>query len=233
MAGATPDGERDHERRSAMTFLKSVWSARVAVGILVLLGSSSYLHADDSTSSTNAKSTDSNLHVALREVINQGADLFNQGDQSGSYRLFQGALITARSQLGHHADVQKLIDEGLARSETGSMGKRAWALRRLLDDVRDKINPNPKKSAEKSKSGESSPSKASEKKSDDIKKSDEGKKSEDDKKKDDQKPGDANAPEQKSGSSSKKDDKKSGDTKSSEKNLDDKSKKPEDKSKDK
>jgi hypothetical protein len=64
-------------------------------------------------------------------------------------------LITARSQLGHHPDVQKLIDEGLTRTEQGSTGKRAWVLRKLLDDVREKINPNPKKSTDKTKPGES------------------------------------------------------------------------------
>jgi hypothetical protein len=111
--------------------------------------------ADDAAGSVSTKSVDQNLHVVLRDVINQGADIFNQGDQAGCYRLFQGALMTARSQLAHHPDVQKLIDEGLTRTEQGSTGKRAWVLRKLLDDVRDKINPNPKKTSEKTKAVES------------------------------------------------------------------------------
>jgi hypothetical protein len=210
-----------------MTFLKRNWQAKVMIGLFLFLGPNLGLRAEDPTSSVSAKSIDSNLHLALREVINQGADIFNQGDQSGCYRLFEGALITARSQLGHHADVQKLIDEGLARTESGSMGKRAWALRKLLDDVRDKINPNPKKSGEKSKASETQPVKPQEKKIED------GKKSDDANKKDDKKPSDSDSAKKNPESPSKKDDKKPGDAKPQDKKPDDKSKKAEDKSKDK
>src|SRR5262245_54315580 len=148
-----------------MTWLNKPRAVCAAVGLVFIVGVNSRLTADDGAAPVNTKTIDQSLHLALREVINQGADLFNQGDTSGCYHLFQGALITARSQLGHHSDVQKLIDDALARTDQGSMGRRAWELRRLLDDVRDKINPNPKKPAETSKPSDSQPAKAPEKKS--------------------------------------------------------------------
>ncbi len=204
-----------------MTFQLPSWTANITVGLMVLMGLNPSIHADDSGASSNTKSIDSNLHLALREVINQGAEIFNEGDHGGCYRMFQGALITARGQLSHHADVQKLIDDGLAKTETGSMGKRAWVLRKLLDEVREKINPNPKKSTEKNKSSESSPPKPQEKKPEDAKKTDDGKKSEESKKSEDgKKKDDGKKPED----SKKNGDKKPGDSKPSEKKADDKSK---------
>jgi hypothetical protein len=137
-----------------VTYLFRGWLVSLATGLLLVVGANPCFAADEA-GSVSTKSIDQDLHLALRDVINLGADIFNQGDQAGCYRLFQGSLMTARSQLGHHPEVQKLIDDGLTRTEQGSTGKRAWVLRKLLDDVRDKINPNPKKSTEKTKPGES------------------------------------------------------------------------------
>jgi len=182
-----------------MNFLFRNWPVCVAIGLIFIAGVTSPLMAEDGAATVDTKTIDQNLHLALRDVINQGADLFNQGDPSGCYRLFQGALMTARSQLGHHADMQKLIDEGLTRTEVGSMGKRAWTLRKLLDDVRDKINPNPKKPAEKSKSTDTPPAKTPEKKSEEAKPKES--KTETDKTKEgkptDKKPGEGKPPEKK------------------------------------
>jgi len=182
-----------------MTNLFRNWPVCVAIGLLFIEGANPRLMAEDGAASVDTKKVDLNLHLALRDVINQGADIFNQGDPSGCYRLFQGALMTARSQLGHHADVQKLIDDGLARTEVGSMGKRAWTLRKLLDDVRDKINPNPKKSAEKSKSSDTPPAKTPEKKPEEAKQKEAKKETNKTKegKPGDKKPGDAKSPEKK------------------------------------
>jgi hemoglobin len=127
------------------------------VGLLILSGTTLPSAADDEAGSVSTRTIDANLHRVLRDVINQGADLFNQGDHRSCYYLFQGALETARSQLGHHPDVQKLIDDGLSRTDPSStMGRRAWALRGVLDQVRDRINPNPSKPGDK-KPGEPRP----------------------------------------------------------------------------
>jgi hypothetical protein len=134
--------------------------------MFILVGAGFALGADDTAGSVSTRTIDQNLHRVLRDIINQGADLFNQGEHRGCYYLFQGALVTARSQLGHHPDVQKIIDDGLSRTDrSASMGSRAWALRGVLDQVRDRINPNPSKPAEKKpgegKPGESQPAKPS------------------------------------------------------------------------
>jgi len=139
-----------------MTIFKQLRPTVLVVSLVILVGIGLPAAAQDALSqSVSSKTIDQNLHRVLRDVINQGADLFNQGDQRGCYYLYRGALITARSQLGHHSSVQKLIDEGLSRTNAeNSMGRRAWALRGVLDQVRDQINPNPSKPAEK-KSAES------------------------------------------------------------------------------
>jgi hemoglobin len=130
--------------------------------LCIFVGTGSTVAADDKAGSISTHTVDENLHRALRDVINRGADLFNQGDQRGCYYLFQGALITARSQLSHHPDVQKTIDNGLsALDPSASMGRRAWALRGVLDQVRDKINPNPSKPAERKPTTSSEPAKKS------------------------------------------------------------------------
>src|SRR5215467_13592908 len=100
-----------------MVILRRVGPAGVVAGLAILLGTGLPAAAQDAASpSVSTKTIDQNLHRVLRDVINQGADLFNQGDQRGCYYLYRGALITARSQLGHHSSVQKLIDEGLSRT---------------------------------------------------------------------------------------------------------------------
>jgi hypothetical protein len=175
-------------------YLSRGWLVFLATGLLLVVGANPCFPADDA-GSVSTKSIDQSLHLALRDVINQGADIFNQGDQAGCYRLFQGALMIARSQLSHHPDVQKLIDEGLTRTEQGSTGKRAWVLRKLLDDVRDKINPNPKKPSDKTKPGESPSTKPPGKKEGELKQNET--KSETNKSKEgkDKKPGDPKPPD--------------------------------------
>jgi hypothetical protein len=183
-----------NERRGTVIYLSRGWLVSLATGLLLVVGANPCFAADDA-GSVSTKSIDQNLHLALRDVINLGADIFNQGDQAGCYRLFQGALMTAHSQLGHHPDVQKLIDDGLTRTEQGSTGKRAWVLRKLLDDVRNKINPNPKKPSDKTKPGESPSGKPPEKKEGEFKPNEA--KSETNKSKEgkDKKPGDAKPPD--------------------------------------
>jgi hemoglobin len=92
---------------------------------------------------------------ALKDVINRGVDIFNPrdrgglGDHNGCYRLFQGALMMARTQLNDHPNLQKEIDGGLANAERlPTPGERAHALRRVIDQVRETLNPNLKKAAE-------------------------------------------------------------------------------------
>jgi hemoglobin len=89
------------------------------------------------------KSLDKKVYDALKMVINTGADLYNRdGDRAGCYRLYQGSLLTLRPLLDHRPELQKAIDTGLSTAEGQlSVGARAYALRKVLGEVRDKLKP--------------------------------------------------------------------------------------------
>jgi hypothetical protein len=74
----------------------------------------------------------------LREVHNTGADLFNTTkDFTGTYRMYQGALLTVRPLIGHHAAAQKLIDEGLSAAESEpNPARKAFKLHETIEAVR-------------------------------------------------------------------------------------------------
>jgi hypothetical protein len=78
------------------------------------------------------------LNNSLRDVINAGARMYNeQGDHAGCYRLYQGSLLSVRPFLS--GDLQKKIDQGIAKSEMlPTYADRAFELRRVLDEIRDK-----------------------------------------------------------------------------------------------
>src|SRR5262245_53684006 len=76
------------------------------------------------------KPADEKLSVALKEVINRGADLYNAGDPAACYRLFEGSLMTIKPTLDRHPDLQKAIEKALAGAEKEPlMWQRAFALR--------------------------------------------------------------------------------------------------------
>jgi hemoglobin len=86
---------------------------------------------------------DRQVYETLRTVINAGADLYNRdGDRAGCYRLFQGSLLTLRPLLAHHPELQKDIDSALAEAERlPTMSARAFALRKVMDEVRARVRP--------------------------------------------------------------------------------------------
>ena len=100
------------------------------------------------------KHDSASLYHSLRDVINTGAKMFNeQGDHAGCYRLYHGSLLAVRPFLA--PDVQKSIDKGLANAEKlSSFSDRAFELRRVLDDIRDKSKPAEGKKVEEKKKEE-------------------------------------------------------------------------------
>jgi truncated hemoglobin YjbI len=83
------------------------------------------------------KALDEILYKTLRDVINTGADLYNSGDTSGCYRMWEGALMTVSPLLDHHPTLQKAIAEGLVNARrTPMLDQRAFVLREVLDKVR-------------------------------------------------------------------------------------------------
>jgi hypothetical protein len=80
---------------------------------------------------------DKQASEALREVHDRGRELYNAGDAAAGYRMYQGGLIVARGLLGHRADVQKLISDGMADAERqSSVTRRAFLLHELIEKVR-------------------------------------------------------------------------------------------------
>ena len=63
--------------------------------------------ADDSPSATETKAEDALVYKTLRDVINEGADMYNaQGryknmdrDYAGCYHLYEGALMVAKPSM--------------------------------------------------------------------------------------------------------------------------------------
>jgi hemoglobin len=89
------------------------------------------------------------IDAGLRDVINQGADIFNnQGDHAGCTRLYEGALRTVKPLLGGYPQLQKAIDAGIAEAYAlPRWHDRAHALRKVLDQVRVTLNPGLKATA--------------------------------------------------------------------------------------
>jgi hemoglobin len=76
----------------------------------------------------------------LRDVINQGADLYNSGDQAGCYRLYEGSLMTLRPLLDHHPELQDGIDHALARARIdNNLPQGAFTLRGAIDRIRNTL----------------------------------------------------------------------------------------------
>jgi hypothetical protein len=101
------------------------------------------VRAEDSKSKQGPlerQTLDQRLAEVLKNVHNRGADLYNSGDAAGCYRLFQGTLLTVRPLLDHHAKAQTAIDTGMSDAESEpDIRKRAFALHRLIEDVRAQV----------------------------------------------------------------------------------------------
>jgi hemoglobin len=90
------------------------------------------------------KAVDGLVYNTLRDVINQGADLYNPpaDDWNGCYRLYEGALMALRPMLDHRPELQKAIDTGLATARANPVvQQRAFDLRRVINRIRDDTNP--------------------------------------------------------------------------------------------
>jgi hemoglobin len=85
---------------------------------------------------------DQQIYKSLRDVINKGADLYNNGDPNGCYRLYEGAILAIQPLLEHRPDMQKAITTGVDRARRNpDLGRRAFVLREVIDQIRGEINP--------------------------------------------------------------------------------------------
>lgn len=111
---------------------------------LVLLGAISSI-----ASAQDAMSIDRQINESLREVHDRGADLYNNGDVTGGYRMYQGGLVVARAALAHRPGLQKTIADGLTAAERQpSVSRRAFLLHELIEQVRTELRTSLKKGPE-------------------------------------------------------------------------------------
>src|SRR5262249_59273296 len=72
---------------------------------------------------------DERVYEGLRAAHYDGADLYNNGNATACYYLFQGALTSVQPLLDHRPELQKAIEKGLAEAKrAASMERRAWLL---------------------------------------------------------------------------------------------------------
>jgi hemoglobin len=115
---------------------------RLAVAGVLLVASTSAGRAADEARPGNPV-LDKRIYDVLRDIINTGADLFNNHNEIlGCYRLYQGSLMSIRPLLADHPDLQDQIERALADTEKmTSLEKRARALNTTLQEVRKKLKP--------------------------------------------------------------------------------------------
>jgi hypothetical protein len=76
------------------------------------------------------------VNTALRDVINEGADLFNlQADHAGCYRLYQGSLVALKPMLEPWQ--KRFVDKALTDAPTKTTSaEKAYCLREAIDRIR-------------------------------------------------------------------------------------------------
>lgn len=129
-------------------------TGRSLVGSMLLCLTAGSLLADD-PQLPDVKTYDKIVVDSLRDIHNEGADLFNKSkDAVGAFRLYQGALLTVKPLLAHRPAAQKLIVDGLAEAEKlVTQQQKAFKLHETIEEVRDllKKGGEPKAKTEETK----------------------------------------------------------------------------------
>lgn len=128
-------------------------SRLIALTLLLLLAAS--IAAQD-PKLPDVKTFDRLVVDTLRDVHNRGADLYNtKKDFEGTYRMYQGSLLTVRPLLGHRPDAQKRIDDALAAADKeASVAQRAFRLHEAIEAVRSNLKGEPARKPEDKKTKE-------------------------------------------------------------------------------
>lgn len=86
------------------------------------------------------KEVDKILEDSLRNVITQGARLYNSGNDDGCLGMYRGALAVAVPLLDHRPELKKTVLAKIKRADAqNSMEGKAFGLREALDDIRTAI----------------------------------------------------------------------------------------------
>ncbi len=92
----------------------------------------------------------------LREVHNQGAELYNSGDHVGALRLYQGGLIVAKAFLAHREKQHAAIQEGLEQIQKSQADPKlkAFRLHEVLEQVRSEMKADLRKPVDRNQKSE-------------------------------------------------------------------------------
>ena len=115
-------------------------AGRLLAALLLALLTATSIFADD-PKLPDVATFDKLVVDTLRDVHNKGADLYNMNKEfDGTYRMYQGALLTIRPLLAHRPAVQKLIDQGLTAAEAEtSIAQKAFRLHEAIEAVRKRL----------------------------------------------------------------------------------------------
>jgi len=76
----------------------------------------------------------------LKDVHNRGADLYNQGDYAGCYRMYEGCLRTIQPFLFQQPQLQKTIADGIVLiAKQDGVKLQAFRLHELIEQVRAEL----------------------------------------------------------------------------------------------
>jgi hemoglobin len=114
----------------------------IAAGMGLFVAADTCKAQEKKSPSMDARALDKAVFDVLRDIGNQGADLFNKHvDYAGCYRVYQGGLTAVKPFLAHRPNLQKVIDDGIARANKKDLvWERAFALRQVLDQVRTEVS---------------------------------------------------------------------------------------------
>jgi hemoglobin len=139
---------------------------KVPLSACLLLAAVGAARADDKARSAKPlerRVLDEAIYENLRDIINQGAPMYNQGDWNGCYRLWEGSLLSVRPLLDHRPTLQPIIDGAIANARQDPLlWRRAFVLRPALDKIRADIDadyPHGKKAKDEDKTSVAAPEK--------------------------------------------------------------------------
>lgn len=102
------------------------------------------IRGDKKADASDVPARNKAIRDGLRAVANRGADLCNkQNDWDGCCRVYQGALLALTPFLANRPELQKTIQDGVAKAnQEADAVQRAFALRKLIDQARGPIAPS-------------------------------------------------------------------------------------------
>ncbi|HQR07491.1 MAG TPA: group 1 truncated hemoglobin [Gemmatales bacterium] len=110
--------------------------------LLLLAGlfNASSILADDIKMSKSE--IDQRLGMIIFDTVSLGTDLYNQGNQEGCHRLYQGALMVIVPMLDSYPDLKKQVTDKFEKAKgMSTVSDKAFAMRELLDMIRKGLNP--------------------------------------------------------------------------------------------